>query len=245
MTGTAAFKSGWSSLSAAAEATWDNAAAQWQPARGRRTMPPPPPLSEEEEDEIAAQSVESIIRKYLLKIVAEREAREEGRIVAADFYVRQLTFIEVLLDVASEGRGMQKLEEARHRGLHVIQIAQTDFSRVLDNARTRLWQECGDPPRPQHPPIDFLEERDGFWVEVEPALERGPDVEAREQARAQQWREAAEAQVRWEAEARRDQERRRRASQDCRGQSEKRSATPPLDEETVRPGQPAPEGRQD
>ena len=230
MTGTAASKSGWSSLSAAAEATWDNAAAQWQPARGRRSMPPPPPLSDEEEDEIAAQSVESIIRKYLLKIVAEREAREEGRIVAADFYVRQLTFIEVLLDVASEGRGMQKLEEARHRGLHVIQIAQTDFSRVLDNARTRLWQECGDPPRPQHPPIDFLEERDGFWVEVEPALERG------EQARGEQWREAVEEQVRWEAEARalhrRDQERRR-------------EATPFLDEETVRPGQPAPEGGQD
>ena len=80
------------------------------PARGRRNMPPPPPLSEAEEDEIAEQSVESIIRKYLLKVIAEREAREQGRIVAADFYVRQLTFIEVMLGNKRPMRDLNHVE---------------------------------------------------------------------------------------------------------------------------------------
>jgi hypothetical protein len=55
----------------------------------------PQPLTEDQ----ALDLLESIFGKYLLKLQAERKARLEGNVVAADFYLRQASWFEVALDV--------------------------------------------------------------------------------------------------------------------------------------------------
>jgi 1,2-phenylacetyl-CoA epoxidase catalytic subunit len=71
----------------------------------------------------------------------EREARLAGQIVAADFYLRQVTFIEVLFDLSATELGFDPLAELR-RGRHdVRQIVGTPFSEWLDAARRQWWAE--------------------------------------------------------------------------------------------------------
>ena len=64
------------------------------------------------------------------------------------------------------GGGLELLSEFRKDDHHVIHIAETPFSRILDEARREKWAELGEPPRPEHPPRDYLVECDGFSVEA-------------------------------------------------------------------------------
>jgi hypothetical protein len=153
-----------------------------------------------------------IVRNHLLKLKQERRCRLEGRIAEADFYVRQITCLEVSLDLVSED-GWKFLYDCR-RGEHdLVVIAETDMSRLLDSARRDHWAACGDPPRPEHPPRHLLKEHDGFSTEPLEATWSGQALSHEEQRRifAEQYAKDAAAHIEWEAEARRDYDRRREA----------------------------------
>ena len=91
---------------------------------------------------------DALIAPYLAKIGAERRARVAGRIVDADFLLRQVTVFEIALDLAarSEGRvGIDALEEAcRFKDYALDEIAESPLSALLGHARSAK----GQPARP-------------------------------------------------------------------------------------------------
>ena len=106
--------------------------------------------------------LENIVRKFLLKVQAERTARLAGEVVAADFYLRQVTVLEVALDLLAEGVGLDGWEvigDLRRGGHGILDIAETPMSRILDGKRRELWRRMGEPERPEHPPQRYLEQR--------------------------------------------------------------------------------------
>jgi hypothetical protein len=218
----------------------------WSRAANRR-LPAPEPQAETVEESPAPdegeltkhlsteqlQIIVSIINKYQLKLAAERSCRLEGRIAEADFYLRQITMLEVAADVVS-GDGMAVLKRARLGDHDLLHIAETDMSMYLDAARRRFWDEMGEPPRPEYPPRHLLEQHEGHATEpltTSQFFHGGGAADRRAEIEAQCARDAR-AQVEWEAEARRDYERRR--DSDAANDQEPRQA-----------GQPAPDGRQD
>ena len=158
--------------------------------------------SEEQELEFKQEVFGRILGKYLRKLEREREARLEGRIVEADFYVRQLTFIEVLMDLGGEAaRIVRALERG---GRSSVEIVATPMSVFLDTLRRAFWAEEGGPERPDLPPLG---EHDDEIALGEPAGysagRDGPEREWRE-ARSEKHRLAAAAQQAWEEKARAD-----------------------------------------
>ena len=123
-------------------------------------QPRPVPPSDDETEEARLEWLAVIVRKYLIKVQQEREERLAGRIVAADFSVRQLTCLEVALDLMGGG-GFQALIDFRAGGHDLVQIAETPMSYLLGKARRQKWAELGEPARPELPPRHFLVERDG------------------------------------------------------------------------------------
>jgi hypothetical protein len=150
-----------------------------------------------------------IYRHILLKTGEERKARKAGRIAEADFYLRQVTWLEVGLDLLGGG-GLEWLIAFKHDGLDLVEIAETPFSKLMERMRRKHWEECGDPPRPAPPRRELMQEKNGYAVEPT-GDHRGGTKEAREaqkQAyRDQHERDAAEF-IKWEAEARADWQRR-------------------------------------
>ena len=140
----------------------------------RRRAPSPQPLSrhggegqrwsEEDEPEPDEEQKWDLIHnigiKFMRKVAAEREARLNGEIVAADFYLRQITFIEITFDLTATAFGwdarwaLAKLRRGKH-GL--MDIASTELADWLDRARRLWWAQEGDPARPPHPDVRFLD----------------------------------------------------------------------------------------
>ena len=100
------------------------------------------------------------------------------------------------------------LHDFRAQGTHLIDIAETPMSRILDNARRDHWLACGDPPRPEHPPRHLVDDLNHFTVEPMEYSVGGVETSHDDQWAAFEAQHArdAEAQIRWEAEARRDYE---------------------------------------
>jgi len=212
---------------AAEQAGWRPADPPWsRGARGPGRPPAAPALpgparreagagrteAEEEEDvQALRERFERLVNLYLIKVESEREARLAGRIVAADFYLRQLTCMEVMVDLADVRGGFRALEEARRHGLHPVEIAETPFSRILGIARREKWAELGEPPRPEHPPRRYLVPHGEVMIEPRESIDgRAPGTfREKEAARDERYRADARAQLEWEAQARRDYERRR------------------------------------
>ncbi len=134
----------------------------------------------------------------------ERRARLAGQVVAADFYLRQLTFFEVMIDLAGTG-GFAALENFRDGEHDLLAIAETPFSRLLGEARRAAWAELDEPPRPEHPPRRYTVDLERFSLEPLEAIRGGqPEgFEAQQAAFEQRHREDAQAQLAWEAAARR------------------------------------------
>ncbi|HZG07987.1 MAG TPA: hypothetical protein VEZ70_03300 [Allosphingosinicella sp.] len=157
----------------------------------------------------------SLLRRYTIKVMQEREARLEGEIVAADFYLRQMTWIEVFLDVTS-GDGRRFMCEFRAGG-HPTDLAESPLSRMLGEVRRQQWARMDEPERPEHPPRRYLvHDDDGYAREPQEAIHGGPR-ECREEQQAnfrERHRRDAEAQLEWEAQARREYERRRDSAAD-------------------------------
>ena len=113
-------------------------------------------MSEEQKWEL----IQGIGGKFMRKVAAEREARLSGEIVAADFYLRQITFLEVMFDLTASRLGWSPndaLAELR-RGEHgLVDIATTPFAEWLDASRRVWWADEGEPERPPHPDTRFLQ----------------------------------------------------------------------------------------
>ena len=82
-------------------------------ARSAQLAPPPSRLRGHEpgwDDEASGMDqdeqlavLENIFRKFTGKVEAERKARLAGEVVAADFYLRQVTFFEIAFDMMPKG----------------------------------------------------------------------------------------------------------------------------------------------
>ena len=217
---TGEFRSAWDqalAIGAARQRAEDAAKAggegDWRPPHRRGDPPRGQAAAEEEEeeessidDETKAGIFDNIVGKYIAKVRQEREARQNGRIVEADFTLRQITCTEIALDLMAEGFGLSAFEAIRQvrRGGHdIFSIAETGMSRLLDDARRSAWVEAGEPERPEHPARRYLVEKDGFSISERDCLHGGPDdVRAAEiAARDQRYRDDAAAQIAWEQDA--------------------------------------------
>jgi hypothetical protein len=76
----------------------------------------------------------------VIKIRQERTARLAGRIAEADFYLRQISFFEVALDL-STGDAIGQLAMLRKDGVSLMLIADTEATRMLDRTRRKAWIE--------------------------------------------------------------------------------------------------------
>ncbi len=118
--------------------------------RGGRARPPwIPPEPDPEEDEpfeLAMDDVlKSILDRYRKKLQQERECRLAGRIVEADYYVRQLTFIEIALDLGVAADALHDL--FRSGEVDLFHTIGTPMSILLDRLRRDYWREKGEPDR--------------------------------------------------------------------------------------------------
>lgn len=164
----------------------------------------PEPADPEQEAREADAFWKKMLRLYGGKLAMERECRLEGRIVEADFYVRQLSWLEVVFDLG--GRATKILPILKRDDRSVFDIAATPMSEWLARVRRRVWLERGEadrpPPRPPGPRTRSCE------VDPPNAHEPKRDGDYREWLRRREEEEklAAEAQRAWEEKARADSE---------------------------------------
>ena len=188
----------------------------------RAQAPEPEPEPGEADDTgLRLELVERLVAKFQRKVGQERECRLAGRIVEADFYLRQITALEVAFDLMIDGqgdRGWEMLMQARRGTRNMLEIADTYMARVLDQARRDQWAAMAEPGRPEAWPERYLigdatkvdarlEPLDAAGKASRPAAGVDPgkwylmDSEAQKKIYDEQYRRDAEAQVRWEAEA--------------------------------------------
>jgi hypothetical protein len=167
--------------------------------------------------------LERIGVRFMKKVAQEREARLAGEIVAADFYLRQITVMEVGIDLMSTEFSFEVQEVWRNlrRGDHHLRdIASTWISDEMDRARRDWWAQEGEPERPPYPDTRFLKRQrsaDGDYATSEDmyacdGMRPPPGVsqeEWDEMSRAEQHAmiervkaDDAEAQREWEVRAR-------------------------------------------
>jgi hypothetical protein len=119
------------------------------------------------EDERKWQLIAQLGARFLKKVAAEREARTRGEIVAADFYLRQISFIEVLIDMSASKFGwdaQEMLRGLRRGGRAPVEIVSTPLADWLDQARRAMWREENAPERPEHPDPRFTRDHhSGPW----------------------------------------------------------------------------------
>jgi hypothetical protein len=148
--------------------------------------------------------LKELLRIYLLKLRQERESRLAGRIVEADFYVRQLTWIEVACDIG--GNALELLGILRRGEVDAMDIAATPISTLLDRARRSYWQEKGEVDRPPAPEIGEPEDAFGLGPSRHYNSARDGDMKEWEHRRAELDRINAEAQQAWEERAKAEAE---------------------------------------
>lgn len=140
---------------------------------------------------------EGILKSYVIKLQQEREARLRGCIVEADFYVRQLSCFDVLLDLGGFAeQGIKLLRELKRGDLDARQIVATPMSLLLDHLRRSVWARFGEPERPPPPELGLHPGKDAATGPPSECVLPGPS-EAELAVRA-------EAQALWEEKARAD-----------------------------------------
>ena len=176
---------------------------------------PDPEAAAIEEDEL----LDRILEKYRLKLRAERECRLAGRIVEADFYVRQLTFIEVGMDLACNAYALYEMLSSGD--LTPLRTVATPMSLLLDTLRRDYWREKGEPDRQ---PLPELGRHDGdaalgelSYNHYDPAFTDNRKWDRHRKALAAQ---RAEAQRLWEEKAAKDAEAWRKRVEGEEGEAE-------------------------
>ena len=141
--------------------------------------------------------LQGLLKRYTAKVRYERCARLEGRVVAADFTVRQLTHIELLLGAAgATGQSLAVWDRALARFGGAVDpgensVEAIDICHLLDDARRAVWNEQGL-LRPPSGPTDGT---------ATSAVPKGEDKDARIAAQHEACLRMAEAQAMWEAAA--------------------------------------------
>jgi len=195
---------------------WDSALALYHRRNPRRipplvdaasTAPPAPDAADPKREQADRDEfVETILMKYWLKLEQERIARLAGRIIEADYYVRQLTWFEVMLDLC--GKGPELLKGLKRGGHRVLEIVATPISLLLDDVRRASWAEAGEPDRPMLPSLGRHDGEVSMGEPMECQYYRERDGDEKEHRRRQEETQAlrAEAQRLWEEKARADAE---------------------------------------
>jgi hypothetical protein len=181
---------------------------------------PEPEPGEADDSDLRLELVERLVAKFQRKVGQERECRLAGEIVAADFYLRQVTCLEVAFDLMIDGHGTsgwEMLMQARRGERNMLEIADTYLARVLDQARRDQWAAMAEPARPEAWPERYLLGDAGkVDARLEPLenigkITRAPagvplnewcrlSPEEQQQDYADQHRRDAAEQIRWEAE---------------------------------------------
>jgi hypothetical protein len=233
---------------------WGHAATRaGGPGPGRRGRPPAslaPPVAEAALDD-AEQSAKrhadklrlfhELVRNYLYRVDEEHKARLAGQIVTADFYLRQLTYIELCFDLFGDGDALKLLMDFRRGGSHLIHIARTPLSQYLEDLRRRYWRSCGEPERPAPPPEDLLVDKGEFCIEPLEYTRGGTSPTHEQQMQAFRDRHARDAQahVEWLAKAAAEA-----AAWRTRLQAEEAEAEAARNQGAEEAGQPAPPSEQ-
>ena len=163
---------------------------------------------EGQSEEETMELLQHIVAKFMRKVGEERAARLAGDVVAADFALRQITSLEIAFDLMCAGQGLDawdRLYDIRRGGHGILQIAETDMSRILDEARREQWEKMGKSPRPENPPQRYLTDHGDHRTE-DRKFEVGEDRPGREEeerARAELLAREAAAQIKWEKAQRR------------------------------------------
>ncbi|HMG47885.1 MAG TPA: hypothetical protein VK614_10545 [Allosphingosinicella sp.] len=140
----------------------------------------------------------------MMKLSQERAARLAGRIVEADFYVRQLTWLEVALDLGGGGaKALKMLERGDH---HAGQIVATPMSVLLGEVRRAVWAKMDEPDRPPRPSLGRHDDEisTGAPMECQYDPARDGDRAGWPQRGGEREAIAAEAQRAWEEKAKAD-----------------------------------------
>lgn len=141
--------------------------------------------------------MERLSKLYGHRLATERECRRAGNIVAADFYLRQATHMEVLLELGGGGKHLlwwANGGEGPGPGAdHSKAIYATEITEMLDSARRKAWERDGEPMRPPSPGYRHLP----HGTEIH----GGPDLKDREERVKAARAKAAEAQRLWEEAA--------------------------------------------
>ncbi|MBO9623658.1 MAG: hypothetical protein J7500_13200 [Sphingomonas sp.] len=149
----------------------------------------------EQNQEVGAW-LKKVLQLYWYKVEGERQHRLAGEVVAADFLLRQLTHLELILDSGGFARPLIERWTRKAGPYGTETVLASPLSKFIDELRSKVWEESGDPPRPAL----RLEER-----EFSDGLHGGGgDVLERDAARRSAARRIAEAQAEWEAAARPD-----------------------------------------
>jgi hypothetical protein len=137
--------------------------------------------------------VKDLFAMYRRKVIDEREARLAGRIVEADFTLRQLSHMEVLLELGAIVQPLIDWANGTPCQDDPLEPPwRTEITDELDAIRRTAWAEMGEPARPR------------VNLTTDPLcrlMEEGDDFEARQAAREDAERRMAEAQRDWEAAA--------------------------------------------
>jgi hypothetical protein len=174
---------------------------------GRRPWPAqadPEPVDPEQEARDAEKFWVEMLYQYQWKVKMERSARLEGRIVEADHYVRQLSWMDVVFDLG--GRAMEVLEGLRCGDLTLWQVTATPMSELLAGVRREIWLEKGEADRPPTPPLGSRDDRCARLESGGFDQARDGDYQEWQSRRTEKARLAAEAQRAWEEKARADSE---------------------------------------
>jgi hypothetical protein len=143
--------------------------------------------SPEEEE---AQWLAKALDRYEAKVRVERQSRLAGDIVGADYTLRQLTYLELILDCG--GKGMELIDRwLRTEDGRAPVIS--PMSAMLDRVRREAWATRGEPRRPPLR-LDPNQPRQG-------GRQGGPTIFEREKAQCAAEARMAHAQAEWEAAA--------------------------------------------
>jgi len=157
-----------------------------------------------DEAKTAALAVE-MFELYARKVTEERVFRLAGRVVEADFTLRQLTQLELMIELGGAAQTLIDFwfdSPWRHGGGDPGHAGAV--SELLDHARRQGWEAAGDPPRPPldlrpHPPTVHV--AGGPTLAERQAAQR--DAQSRIAAAQREWEAAAteEGWAEWQAAA--------------------------------------------
>lgn len=164
-------------------------------------LDPAPVTPRESEEERRAGLLEGVavwldqvFGRYVAKVRAERRHRLAGEVAAADFTLRQLTHIELILDIGGRSQELIRFYtgEESPNGSGRLEHNASPIGELLDERRREIWAEAGDPPRPALP----------LGKEVRRSGLHGGDTRPeRETAQREAEATIAAAQAKWEAAA--------------------------------------------